>query len=131
MIPYTFAYAVILILLGVLLFGSSDERSMTALIPAFFGIAALVAGILAVAKPDFRKHAMHVAALVALIGSAPLIMGLVRVLRNDLATGGMIIMGIISIAFLVLCVRSFINARKAAKYQPKSEKGTDTEPKQS
>ncbi|MCH8476127.1 MAG: hypothetical protein LAT55_12975 [Opitutales bacterium] len=129
MVPYTFAYAVILILLGVLLFGTSDDKSMTALIPTFFGIAALVAGILAVAKPDLRKHAMHIAAVVALIGSAPLIMGLVRVLKNDLATGGMILMGIISIAFLALCVRSFINARKAAKEQPQPPKGTEVETK--
>lgn len=114
MVPYTFAYAAILILLGVLLFGYADERSMTALLPVFFGVGALVAGILAVVKPDMRKHAMHLAALVALIGSAPLVMGIIRVLKNDLASGGMILMGIFSIAFLALCVRSFIQARKKA-----------------
>ena len=131
MVPYTFAYAIILILLGIVLFGSAEERSPTALIPAFFGIAALIAAIIAAVKKDFRKHAMHVAALIALIGSAPLVMGLVRVFREDLAAGGMIITGVFSIGFLALCIRSFVQARKAAKTQSGKTAGTKDEEKQS
>ncbi len=49
-------------------FGSDpDKQSVTALIPAFFGAALIVCGLLAFAK-KWRKHAMHAAAGIGLLG---------------------------------------------------------------
>lgn len=108
----------LLSLLGVLGYVFSDSRSLTALIPLGFGTMLELFGALAL-RPDFRKHAMHGAAiigLVGIIGSAP---GAITFLK--LITGGQVArplaakvqaaMFVTCVIFLVLCVRSFQEAR--------------------
>ncbi len=104
--------------LGILGFALSDPRSLTALIPLAFGTLLEVCGALAL-RPELKKHAMHGASVVSLLGilgSAP---GAISFLR--LITGGDVTrpfavkiqaaMFIICAVFLVLCVRSFQEAR--------------------
>jgi hypothetical protein len=88
--------------------------SLTALIPAGFGIVLLLLGHLAQAKESLRKHLMHAAVLVALIGFIASMGGLIS--RFDKAALPALIsqiaMALVCLAFVVLSVRSFINARK-------------------
>jgi hypothetical protein len=97
--------------------------SRTALLPAVFGIPFLVLGLLAMALPKQRKHLMHasaaVATLVALMGLGMAAASLARAgfdvnqlgrPRAVLAQG---IMGSLSLGYVLLCVKSFVDARKA------------------
>ena len=89
--------------------------SVTALIPAFFGIILLVLGFLARAD-SMRKHAMHAAAAVGLIGFVGAVMSLLRgplEARSALANVSQISMAIITAVFVALCVKSFRDARRA------------------
>ena len=63
----TIIYAIALIILGIGGYVSTGMASITALIPTFFGIVVLILGILA-KKENIRKHVLHVAMLLALIG---------------------------------------------------------------
>lgn len=94
---------------------------MTALIPLAFGTPILVCGALALAKPGLRKHVMHVAAMFGLLGTlGGLGMGLPKLgavlagtAPRPVATALQIVMGVLSLIFLALCVKSFIDARRA------------------
>ena len=92
-------------------------RQGSALSPAGVGGVLVVAGLVALAAPGARKHAMHLAAVVALLGT---IGGLVPViLRNfrfeEVAVKVGLGMAVLSAIFLALCVNSFIQARKARR----------------
>lgn len=114
----TIVFGIILILQGIITYFLSevDSRSFTALIPAIFGALLVVSGALA-KKPDLRKHAMHAAAVVGVIGILGALMRAIPAMAAGkpvgLALGSQIAMAIILIIFVVLCVRSFIEARKA------------------
>ena len=92
------------------------NRSITALIPAAFGVAFLVLGLLA-SKENLRKHAMHGAAALGLLG---VLAGLGRLLPKafrgeltmGLATVCISLMVLICAVFVGLCVNSFIQARR-------------------
>ncbi len=122
-------YGVILILLGVEgyyntigLFGVAELHSPTALIPAGFGAVLLVCGLLAV-KASIRMHVMHVAALVGVLGTlGGLGMGgrkipelLNGTLDKPSAVKMQLTMGVICLLFVIMCVKSFINARRRRK----------------
>lgn len=65
----TLVFAAVLIALGLgSYFGlqAADSRSVTALIPAFFGVLFGLLGLLAL-KEGLRKHAMHVVVVLALV----------------------------------------------------------------
>ena len=89
--------------------------SVTALIPAFFGIILLVLGFLARAEA-LRKHAMHAAAAVALIGFFGALFSLLRAplaTQSGLANFSQAAMALITAVFVILCVNSFRAARRA------------------
>lgn len=109
----------LLILLGIIGYGYgiySGNASPTALIPAIFGLIIMVLGHVSNAKESLRKHLMHAAVLVGLIG---FIVPLIRIFSkiNDFsltfASSMLIAMSLICLAFVLLCVMSFINARKS------------------
>lgn len=92
------------------------ERSPTALIPTAFGAVLLLLGFFTLIRPALRKHLMHLAAMVGLLGAlGGLGMFFARVGSRGftLATGSMLAMGLLCVIFVVLCVRSFIAARRA------------------
>jgi len=98
-------------------FAAPDERSWTALIPAFAGIPICAFGILATV-PGKRKLAMHVIVLFALLGCiAPLGRLIPTSIKNgfvcDVKSGTMIAMSALCLVLLVACIKSFIAARKA------------------
>ena len=98
-------------------FGAEVEhRSGTAWIPAGFGVALLLLGALAL-KENLRKHAMHAAAAVGLIGVVGAAVMVVRKLAGGgeftRGTSAQLAMAVLCAAFVGLCVNSFIQARRA------------------
>jgi len=112
-------FGVILDLLGVGAFVATG--AVTSLIPTIFGSVILVSGVVALVRPGLRKHVMHVAALFGLLGTlGGLGMGLPKLgmlldgtAARPVAVGMQIAMGVICLVFLALCVKSFIDARRA------------------
>ena len=112
-------------------------KSWTALIPAIIALILIACVLAAEANPALRKHVMHVAATVGLVG---LVMSSKKVLpavsemnwlKNDpngiihassLKPAVMFFSAGLLLIFVVLCVISFINARKEMAAQPKPKK---------
>ena len=121
MAKVTIAVGIILMVLGVGFFLGTGESSITALIPTFFGLPIFAFGL--VARDEFkRKHAMHAAVLFGLLGFlGSFSMGFPKwkmllsgaEIPRPLAAWEQLAMAIICGVFVVLCVNSFIAARKA------------------
>ncbi|MEM6641271.1 MAG: hypothetical protein AAF610_15390 [Pseudomonadota bacterium] len=114
---FTIATGVALIILGVGSYLIAGQTSVTALIPAFFGLPLALAGLVAT-RDALRKHAMHVAALIALLGAGGALSRAIPTLTAGkdigLSTVSQLIMGVGLILFLIICIRSFIAARRGA-----------------
>ena len=120
----TLITAVLLIIIGVVGYAGQDPNgkvSITALIPAFVGGVLALCGLLAF-KDNLRKHAMHFAAMVGLVGAIGGFMPLNKQLKETGTIDPMKpsaiaaeLMILICLVFVGLCVRSFIMARKARK----------------
>ena len=115
----TLGYGSILIAIGVVGYYATGQASITALIPTFLGLIAAIFGAIA-RNERFLKHAMHGAAVVGLLGT----LGTMRSLSQlpSLFDGSaerpeaVLAQGLtllLSVIFLALCVRSFIEARRA------------------
>ncbi|MCE9531076.1 MAG: hypothetical protein K8T89_08120 [Planctomycetes bacterium] len=121
MAPFALLFGGLLIGLGLIgylkpeMLGSFDKISPTALIPAFIGALILIAGIVTILKPTLKKHMMHVAALAGVFGVIGGFMPMNRsgfdFSKASAVTG--ILMTSLSVIFVTLCVKSFIDARKA------------------
>ncbi len=100
---------------------SASEKSgpsKTALIPSAFGLLLLICGTLGLDE-KMRKHAMHGAAAVGLVGFLAA-GGRLASKLNDLLAGNIsrpmtfiILMAILCLVYVLLSVRSFIQARRA------------------
>jgi hypothetical protein len=107
----------LLILLGVIGYGygiSVGNASITALIPAAFGVVLMLLGHVASARENLRKHMMHAAVLVALIGliaSSSRLMMKVSEFTVSAASLSQLVMAVICLVFVILAVRSFMVAR--------------------
>lgn len=100
-------------------FGEFNEVSKTALIPAYIGGALAVCGWIVMFVPKCRKHVMHLAAVIGVLGSVGGFMPMQRSgfnFQKASAVAGALTSGI-CIVFVILCVKSFIDARKARKAQ--------------
>lgn len=119
----------LLVVLGVGVYGTlaatgDESPSVTALIPAFFGLPIVICGALAL-KDSLRMHAMHGVATLGLLGVVlPVLRLVMQVVSGKLAltiaTFSLLAMAGLSLALLVLCVRSFIAARRAREASEKS-----------
>ena len=97
--------------------GSGDPYAKTALIPAGVGLLIELCGAISLSMPGFRKHLMHLAAMVGVLGTVG---GLVPMFRSGFDYGKastMVGLGMTAICFVftLLCVLSFIAAKKARK----------------
>lgn len=116
----TVRFGMVLMLLSLMARMATGSTSMTLWIPAFFGIGLAISGAFA-QKESRRKLWMHIAATVGLLGTlGGLGMGLPKLpqLLADEAERPMAIilqlsMGVVCLVFVVLCVRSFIQARRS------------------
>lgn len=125
MAPFTMVFGILLVILGLAGYfapemfpgGEQVTKSVTALIPAFVGGALFLLGVLAL-KENLRKHAMHAAATVGLLGFLGAgVQFLRKALGDSFAWGpgtiSQAIMAVLCGVFVVLCVKSFIDARRA------------------
>lgn len=111
----------VLIVLGLGAYLGSESRSVTALIPAFLGVLYLVAGLLS-RQVKWHKHAMHAAAVVALLGLFGTFSGLLALPQlfagtseRPLAVLVQSVTAVLSLIFLIFAVRSFVTARQQRK----------------
>ena len=106
----------ILIVLGVASYTMTGRTSLTAMIPAFFGAVLVVCALVARREPA-RKHAMHAAVAVGMIGLlGALARALPAAMSGDASRPAVIaqlIMGAVLLIYVALGVRSFVEARKA------------------
>ena len=109
-------FGLILIVLGFASYMLTGRTSVTALIPALFG-AVLVICALVARNEAARKHAMHAAVAVGLIGAlAALGRGVPAALSGGAtrpAVLSQLVMGVLLLIYVGLGVQSFIAARKA------------------
>ncbi|MGH9162051.1 MAG: hypothetical protein ACRD2X_18945, partial [Vicinamibacteraceae bacterium] len=110
---------VLLVLLGVFGYSATAGVSLTALIPAAFGILLWVLAV--VARNERRRpHAMHAAVVVGLVGflaTVSALASLPAVLQGgDVARPAAVvsqsIMALLTGVFVVLSVKSFVDARR-------------------
>jgi hypothetical protein len=111
---------VALIAIGIVGYFGTGRSSPTALIPAAIGVLFVVLGLVA-RREGARKHAMHGAAVLALLGiggTARGVPGAVRWLTGDeverwqaaVAQGATCLLCAV---FLMFAIRSFVRARRA------------------
>ena len=114
----TVALGVALIIVGLGGYFLTGAVSLTALIPAAFGLVIALAGLIARDERK-RKHAIHAAVVVTLLGRLGSIRGLLQI--GDLFDGtaarpaaivSQTIMAVLTLVYIVMAVRSFARARK-------------------
>jgi hypothetical protein len=123
--PVAIGFGLVMILIGVVGFFAGTTQSVTALIPAFFGVVFVILGALA-RNENIRKHVMHAAAGLALLGLiVPGVMGFPKLIQlfrgQDVerphAAIAQSAMALVCGIFLILCVRSFVAARRSRQAQ--------------
>jgi hypothetical protein len=109
---------VILILIGVAGYVNAyttGHASVTALIPAFFGAALAVLGLIGKQSEGLRKHMMHVAVLIALIGFL-LTAGRLVMKFSELTMSPAVLsqaaMALVCLVYVILSIKSFRDARR-------------------
>ena len=124
MAKITIGLGLVLIVLGLGGYFGTDREHLTALIPVLFGLPLLLLGLVAL-KEHMLTIAMIIAFVIGLLGVA----GTIRVLMKlpVLLTGGELdrpaavavqaAMAVVCFLFVVLCVGSFIKARRAGAAQ--------------
>lgn len=120
---FTVRIGVLLVIFGVASYLTSGGVSLTALIPSVIGAILALCGIVAVRHPPRRPHALHVAAVVALIGllgtASALLQVPALVAGVDVARRPAVIsrasMAVILLIYLTFSVKSFIDARVRRK----------------
>jgi hypothetical protein len=119
----TLYFGAILIGIGIYFFVSTGSSHPTSLIPVWFGLALALFGILANSKDaGKRKLYMHIAVTVGLLGFVfPAIMATKDLIKahsdnlplvHPVAVHEQLLMATLCFIFVLLCVRSFIAARR-------------------
>lgn len=116
MVAVTRIVGFLLVLLGIVGYVGTGGASFTALIPALVGAVFLILALVG-RSADARKHVMHAAvaiALLAVVGGVPRILTAVRAGDSTRpAVMAQIAMAVILGVYVLLGVKSFIDARKA------------------
>jgi hypothetical protein len=129
MVKATIVYAILLVVLGVGMYALAlsglipwMKVSGTILIPAYMAVPFFAIGFGSMVKPSLRKHLMHLSAALSLL---LVLMGLgmcfgslakagfsISELERPMAPLATGLLGLLSLGYLGVCVRSFIQARK-------------------
>ena len=112
----TLGYGMFLVVWGIAVGLLSTSDSLTRFIPCVPGAGLVVSGVLAKSNPEQRKLWMHVAVVLGLL-SALLGTRFFMVMGDGIgyASGSMLMLFLTGSAYTALCVRSFIQARKASE----------------
>jgi hypothetical protein len=124
----TLITAVLMIVVGIYGYTSQDPNagkvSVTAAMPAFLGAILGVCGLLAFSD-KMRKHAMHAAAALALLGAIGSLYPVIKMAATGTAIEWgspkvvtSLLSSLICAVFVGLCIKSFIDARKARQHPP-------------
>ena len=112
------ACGTLLILIGLVgyLYGmTTGHASPTALIPAAFGLVLLILGFVARSNEGLRKHLMHAAVIIGLLGfliPAWRLLSKLSEVTLSAAFLSQLSMAVVCLVFVILAVRSFIAARR-------------------
>ena len=113
----TAIYGGILIFWGLAVTFISGSTSITSYIPSMFGWPLLFLGVMALKAPNYKKILMHIVVVIGLL----IFLGGLDVIRNAMsgtladnpwATASKSMLLVTGAYFSVLCVKSFIYARK-------------------
>ena len=110
----TILYGLFLIIWGVLISFLSESKSITSYFPSILGLPLFVSGLLASIKPEKRKLYMHIAVtfgLLCALGGTRFFMKMSDGINY--ATLSMLMLFLSGSLFTVICIFSFIHARKA------------------
>jgi len=120
----TIVCGVLLIVLGLggYFYGMTNDgsASLKALIPALFGLILAALGAAAQSMENLRKHIMHGADVIGLLGFLATASSFLKIpaliagtAERPAAVVSQLIMALICLVFVILCVKSFIDARRA------------------
>ncbi len=125
MAKVTLVFAVLLVVLGLVGYFGTGAQHLTALIPTWFGVALGIGGLLAISPNESRRKLfMHINVTIGLLG---FIGGAVEAIRgyvhatsagmpaNEIAMASKLTMSGLLLVYVILCVRSFIAARRSGK----------------
>jgi len=116
---HTLSFGLALVIIGIFGYSYYSPHSLTALIPAGFGLALLLTGFCS-ARQGCHKHAMHAAAMIALVGTIGAGVMAGKGLASGASTGDggidgsvlmQTLMALVCLVFVVLCIQSFKAAR--------------------
>jgi hypothetical protein len=115
----TMRIGIALVFLGIAGYVGSRAASVTALIPAAFGVVLYLLGMMARSE-DRRKMAMHIAVVVGMVGLAGSVRGVPALIQlisgqpvqRPLAAISQSTMAVLMAVFVGLCIKSFVDARR-------------------
>ena len=115
-----------LVVIGLVAYVGSGAASVTALVPSVLGVILAALGGFAIARPEARRHAMHAAAAVALLGFLGSLQGIPAffallggaVVERPWAAVAQALTAVLSAVFVVAAVSSFVRARRARGEPP-------------
>jgi hypothetical protein len=121
----TLVFAVLLIVLGLFGYFGTGALHPTALIPTWFGVALGVFGLLAMSPSESRRKLfMHINVTIGLLGFLGAGFRAAQEFMHSsstgkaidpIAVGAQIAMAALLLLYVILCVRSFIAARRLGK----------------
>lgn len=125
MAKVTLLFAIALIVLGLVGYFGTGSQHATALIPTWWGLALGLFGFLAMSPSEARRKLfMHINVTIGLLGflgaTVEAIRGYVHATSlghepDRIALASKVTMASLLLVYVILCVRSFINARRARK----------------
>ena len=119
MAKVTLVFAVLLIALGLGFYLGTGSKAPTALIPTWFGLALGLFGLLAISPSESRRKLfMHINVTIGLLGFLGAAGRAIAVLASgrtpdQVALTAQLLMAGLLLIYVILCVRSFIAARRA------------------
>ena len=125
MAKVTLVFAALLIALGLVGFVGTGSQHPTALIPTWFGVALGIFGLLAMSPSEARRKLfMHINVTIGLVGFLGGAIEAVRgylhataagIAPDQIALASKLTMAGLMFVYVLLCVRSFIAARRTGK----------------
>jgi hypothetical protein len=121
----TLVLALLLVILGLAGYLGTGSLHPTALIPAWFGLALGICGFLAISPNEKRRKLfMHINVTIGLLGfigaAGKAVQGYLHATSaglapDKIALGSQLTMAVLLLIYVILCVRSFIAARRSGK----------------
>lgn len=115
----TLTVGVLLTVIGLIAYLATGAVSVTALIPAFVGVPIVICGVLA-RQDGLRKIVVHIALVIALLGALGSLMNVVKIGQLFAGTAERpsaiitsVLLFVITACYVVIGVRSFVNARRS------------------